>query len=241
MGALRIPILAAAMRSRKTYADRLLASAPLVYFPLSETSGATAVNYGTLASADGAYSGVELANASGPDGVSGAPYFDGVNDFVNIYSAALVGSFDGAEGTILLWLRDANWADASIRFGMVLLYNSDNRIIIAKTVAGNIRLRFNAGAVERVYDYSGLSGNGWFNFALTWSATNGKFITYKNGSNAQDLGAPGVWGGALDSTYCNIGCNLNTGPSNVWNGWLAHGAVWDRPLSSGEIAALAAV
>ena len=47
-----------------TYMDKVLSYNPLVYFPMNETAGLTAVNYGSLGTAaNGTYTGVTLANA----------------------------------------------------------------------------------------------------------------------------------------------------------------------------------
>ena len=94
---------------KATYMDKVLSYSPILYYPMNETAGATAVNAGTLGSAaDGAYTGVTLNNTTGPDGTNGAPYFDGVNDYLDGTTAALIAALSLQVGSVLIWLKVAN-------------------------------------------------------------------------------------------------------------------------------------
>ena len=81
----------------------ILALNPIAYWKLDETSGTTAINYGTLGTAaNGTYSGATLGQVAAPGGGL-APLFDGANDLLNIYSVALQGAFNGATGSALIF------------------------------------------------------------------------------------------------------------------------------------------
>lgn len=99
------------------YTDRVLAYSPIAYWPLNEASGGTAEdlsgnNY------DGSYTGVDLGQTGIGDGNT-APYFDGTNDYVNIYSTGFRDVFNGAEGTVVIWAKVFNadvWTDGNVRY-----------------------------------------------------------------------------------------------------------------------------
>jgi len=71
-----------------TYIDKVLSIQPanlIGYWPMNDASGAVALDYSGQGN-NGAYTGVSLANAPGPDGGNSCPLFDGTSDFNNIYS-----------------------------------------------------------------------------------------------------------------------------------------------------------
>jgi hypothetical protein len=57
----------------------------------------------------------------------------------------------------------------------------------------------------------------------------------QSGSTATGLGD---WAGSLSANNTLIGAQ-NKSPSVVWNGWIAHAALWAAALSDAEIAYLA--
>ena len=105
------------------YAQRILSIAPnniVGYWPLDEHSGTTVTDKSRQGN-NGSYTGVTLNNAKGPDG-RGIPFFDGTNDFGDIYSAALNSDFNGNEGAMMGWFKVQNsgvWTDGSTNRGIM--------------------------------------------------------------------------------------------------------------------------
>ena len=225
-------------RSNGSYMCRIIASAPLLYFPFNEQSGLVAKNWGSLGiPADGSYTGVDLAAMSGPKGGL-APYFDGANDFVSIYSAALVAAFSGSAGTMMIWAKvyDASiWTYATYRILMIIKNDASNWVDIDRTTANNrIYVIYRANGINSAPGIV-VSTLDWFHIALTWDAPNDIVRGYLNGvQQGADINGLGVFSGTPDSRWCCIGAGSNT-PTAVFNGYLAHAALWDRALSPSEI------
>ena len=229
-----------------TYAERVLAYSPLIYFPLNELSGTNAANLGSLgASADGTYTGATLNNAPGPDGKDGAPLFDGTDDNVNIYTAALATAFDGDEGTLMLWQKvysAAVWTDDTYRFGLILGYNTSNRIQLLKgnDADSNELVASRRASNTNKKASTAVTPTAWFHHAITWSTTADEQRNYYAGSQyGTTQTSLGSWTGTLADTWCYIGAyNNGTLP---WYGWLAHAALFDYPMTATQIADLAII
>lgn len=222
------------------YAQKVLSTSPIAYWPLDETSGSNARCMVNPAQ-DGTYTGVTLANNStGPFGTP-APYFDGANDHCDIYSAALAAAFNGSEGSAVMWARVANagvWTDGTHDYVLQLYVDADNAVFMRKTDVNNSLLwRYEAGAVVESRTTAGHSDTDWIHMGITWSKTNDEVRPYKNGvQEGATMDTLGNWAGALSAVNCYIGAWAGL---NQWHGWLAHCAVWNRALGAGEIADLA--
>ncbi|MFU8772230.1 MAG: hypothetical protein ACNA8H_07405 [Anaerolineales bacterium] len=217
-------------------------SAPLVYFPLIETTGTTANNLGTLGSAaNGTATGVDWANTPAPGG-GYAPFFDGTSDYVNIYSVALRDAFDGDEGSMMIWGRAANagvWTDGALRRMMALYTDTTNRTWITKSSVNNTsEIYHHTNGVTSINRQVIDNPIEWVNYLITFSLAGGESIAYYNGIQQ---GAAGVlvnaWVGLLSISNCLIGAGTLT-PAFPYHGWLAHGAYWDRVLTPTEVARL---
>lgn len=225
------------------YIGRLAATAPLVYFPLNESSGITAVNRGTLGSAaNGTYTSVDLANAAGPKVPFKAPYFDGVNDYVNIMSSVLDTGLKGDLGTIACWFKfyDASlWTDTLYHWFIRLDRASNVHKIQLFKNPGNYELTwvYVANSVDvRVYDYT-ISDTNWHFLAMTWSKDADQMKAYLDGvqTGSTQTGL-GTWvAGSLE--HANIGVQY-LAPTYPHKGWLAHAAIWTRVLTAAEILTL---
>jgi len=91
------------------YWERVMATDPIAYWPLWETSGTVARCLINPAQ-NGAYNSNVSGWPPGPgigDGNT-APFFDGTNDYVNPFSVTFRGRFNGAEGTVMIWAKVAN-------------------------------------------------------------------------------------------------------------------------------------
>src|SRR3990172_10333685 len=105
----------------RTQRDYLLA-----YWMQAEGSGAVALDTSGN-SRTGAYTGVDLGQAGIGDGKT-CPWFDGANDYNNVYTTSLRDAFNGSEGTVAIWAKvnsAAVWTDGA------------NRIIFRLRVDGN--------------------------------------------------------------------------------------------------------
>jgi len=220
------------------YERKIRSTGPIAYWPQGEKGGTIAKCLMNPAQ-DGAYSSVALANAPGPDGKTWAPLFDGANSYADIFSPTLAAAFSGAEGSAMVWGRVLNagiWADGTTDFLFYLYADSTNRVIFQKTV-GALAISHIAGGVNRSRS-GGTTPTTWFNAGLTWSVAANEVLHYWNGAPIGPVLAPGVWAGALVQGW--IGTSTGAPPAAFpWNGWGAHAALWNRPLSGAEMAALA--
>lgn len=229
-----------------TYADKVLGYGPIAYWPLWEAAGLTAECLVNSPAQDGTYVGVTLGQSGIGDGRT-CPLFDGANDYVDIYSVPLNTDFDGDEGTAAIWVRALNaavWTDAAFRRIAILRADGNNRILLARTnVNNNITLYHIAGGVNSNVAFS-VFVTTFFHVAITWSdsaGANGEVKVYLNAvQQGLTQAGQGVWAGNLNALTCLIGADDQV-PSIVWKGYLAHSAVWDRPLTQPEIADLATV
>jgi hypothetical protein len=227
-------------RPKANYNSRIIASKPLVYFPLNEASGSVAKNWGTLASADGSYTGVDLKNKAGPRGGL-FPYFDAANDYVDVHSVALAAAMDGDLGTLMLWFKAYavdDWTDDTIRYCTYLLADSDNKWALYKSSTDNqfMIARKAAGTWETVAVSMTDPNCLWYCPAITWDASAQETRAYMNGVQTGNTLTAKNFVGSL--TLGLIGAASKV-PVNVWHGYVAHLAIWDRVLSAIELLALA--
>jgi hypothetical protein len=194
---------------------------------MSELSGDTAVDLSPEGN-DGAYTGVTLGQPGIGDGRQ-APLFDGANDFNNIYSAALNTDFDPAEGALMVWAKVSGagvWTDGGTRTIVGLRADVDNRIVFEKTgTNNNLFMRYNAGGVVEVESVT-ISTLEWFCLIITWSVADDEVQYFLNGAKQGETDTVlGTWAGGLATNETMFG-SLNTAPFWIWDGNLAHGALW---------------
>lgn len=226
----------------QAYADKVLALRPIAYWPQWEPSGGVAFDISGNAR-NGAYTGVDLGRPGIGDGRT-APYYDGANDYVNIYSISLNAAFTGAECTVAIWNRVSAagvWTDGTFRTSIILYVDVNNYIILRKPNAANSYnvLRLGGGVTSAVTP--AITTTDWFHIAITISQSagaNGQMKAYLNG---QQTGATqvalGAWAGNLNALLCSIGAQ-NQAPASVWSGWLGHCGIFNRALTGGEIETL---
>jgi hypothetical protein len=227
-------------RSNGSYNCRIIATAPLVYFPMDEVSGSVAKNWGSLGiAANGSYTGADLHSAPGPKG-SGAPFFDGVNDFGSMYSAAFCTAFDaiGGECSIGCWCKvygAAAWTESVekevMRISSGVPYS---RVLYQRINSGNdLQTRWDGGGVLLAKTASDKPLD-WFHILMTVSLSADAMRFYVNGVQSGTTGT-GVqaWDGSTNGAA--IASCAHASPSLPWHGWLAHLAIWNRALSADEI------
>jgi len=229
------------------YSDKVLgteAANLLAYWRLQEASGTDADNYEGTAARDGTYTGVTLGQTGIGDGLT-CPLFDGANDYVDIYSISLRDAFDGATGTLAIWGKVSGvgvWSDDTIRRLVNLRVNSDNFVQILKRGSGSDDLRwsYKAGGTQEDVDLTTTTTD-WFHAAITWSVAADEVKAYFNGSQTGSTQTGlGTWVGSIVEDGTNIGALTET-PTFVWDGYLAHWAVWTKALTAAQISSLASL
>jgi hypothetical protein len=177
-----------------------------------------------------------------------APTFDGTNDVVNIYTAALVAALNTAEGTFSGWAKVSGagvWTDGANRQVFRVQSSVNSFLYIRKQVANNTIRNFRRGnGVDSTVDINPINATSWQHFAITWSVSagiNGEFKAFWNGAQTGATQVNlGVWAGILLNTGTVLGA-ASTVPTEVWSGGLQHHAFWDSALAPGIIADLATV
>ena len=228
-----------------SYNDLVLGTGPIAYWPQNEPAG-TVANCLVNPAQNGAYTGVTLANdLTGPFGMP-APFYDGANDFCNIYSAALNTAFSGATGTVMIWAKVANvgvWTDAATRQTVQLWVDGNNYFRPYRTNVNNLfQHAYRANGVTEVVNSAGRTDIIWMPLALTWSKPAEEMRAYIYGAQ---VGATqinlGVWAGNLLAGACALGSSSGAVAGEVWHGWLGPCGLWDRALPLATIASLALI
>lgn len=237
---------ALAGESSVSLADTILALNPIAYWKLDETSGTAAINYGSLGTdANGTYSGPTLAQMAAPGGGL-APLFDGVNDFVNIYSAALNGGINFNTVTVLLWIKiynSAAWGVSAYKFTLNI-GDSAAPVHYLQLLKNTTANQFYVGAITygAVTDSvlkSSITETGWFLSGFTVDKAADQMKAYYNGAQegVTQTGLGDVSSPVLTSTLCAIGAQ-GSGGSLPWYGYLSHAAIFTSVLTAEEIAAV---
>ena len=232
-----------------SYIDKVLSYDPIAYWPLTEHSGTVAhclvngAQNGTYSS-DVSAMGIGTGIGDGND----APYFDGTNDYCNIYSATLNTVFNGATGTMMIWYKVNGagvYTDGTARNSFSIYDGVQNYGKLYRSTADNrCDWMFEAGDGQAFVSDFPSSVITWIHGVMTWSDANND-DEMKGYKNAAQVGATSAalnaWAGdGLDPATCCIGAE-STVPGKPWHGWLAHAAAWSRVLTATEIADLATV
>ena len=226
------------------YTTKVKGYSPFAYWVLNETSGSTATEEIDSPNQDGTYTGVTLNSSTGPDG-DPVGLWDGTNDVAGIYTATLDGNFDGTEGTLAGWFKVSGagvWSDGIGRYFVNLTVDASNNIRCYKwSTVNKLRCEYRAGGTLERNELT-VSSTGWVHYACTWSVTDDKFITYIDGTQTGSINTSiGSFVGSFNSDEVAIGSFFIASPGNVWDGYCAHVALWDSPLSAANILDLATV
>ena len=226
---------------QQTFAQ-YLASIPgaLSVWSVNDALGSSTMLAAPNTAYNGSYTGVTLGQASGNEALGTAGLWDGVNDKGELYTATLAGTFNGAEGTVLGFVKMSGagvWADGVQRWICFLQADANNYVRISKATGANTFVFFYNAAGTGELQIPTLSLTDWFMVDMTWSAS-GDVVTYGiNGaaSGSDDTGL-GTWAGALASSSTQLG-GLNA--AGVHDGYLSHWAVYSRALTRAERLAIA--
>jgi lysophospholipase L1-like esterase len=217
------------------YRNRVARLGAAAYYPMDETSG-TVVTDRSGNGRNGAYkgSGEPQLNQTGSGDGKGAPLFDASNDYANLAASGLPAAFDGAEGSVSIWLN-AN-VDAS-RYAFFLSADASNQVYIRKQATANQFICVHSGGGTGKTAVLTLTLNAWYHLVWTWSATAGIARVWVNGMlGAGPAAGLGTFAGT--PTVCVIGASSAAGAS-AWGGKLAHLALFRSALKVGDIAILA--
>lgn len=227
------------------YSEKLLAYSPVAYWILGETEGPTADNAEGTSARDGTYSGSGITyNQTGIGDGRGAPLFNGSAGYVNIFSSSLATAMNELQGTLMAWIKVASagvWTDAATRVVANLELDTNNRIYMCKLSANNTFVfRYVGTGVDSEVSTTALGGNtNWIHVAQTWSDSADEFKAFINGSQEGTTQTLETWnGGDIDTALIAA---LSATPTLLWNGYIAHVAVWNSPLTPAQIADLASV
>jgi len=211
------------------------------YWPLWEASGSVSNDISGNAR-HAAYTGVDLGQPGIGDGHT-CPYFDGANDYVNVYSTSLRDAYNGAEVTRMAWFKvyPTAWTDGQERIIFRLYADGDNLSSFYKGVT-NSHMGFlhKAGGVAESWWNLGYDSTAWMHIAITVSESADVARGYINGVQVgADQTGLGVWAGQISSFLSTIGAGIINFPDYCWHGWLAHVPVWSIALTGAEVANLA--
>lgn|GEM_PF-6988877 len=225
----------------RSYSAKVLATAPanlIAYWKLDETSGSTA-NDSSGNGRSGTYNGVTVGGTTFLNG-STAPLFAGINNHINIYSASFAGAWNGQEFTVSLFCRNPNWTDGTERRPFQVQVNGTNLFVFRKPTGNSqFEVIYIAGGVTRIVTKTSFSPGDYFSVIATVSLSANQFKVYFGGAQEGSTQTVGTWGGSLDPNGCAIGAR-GASSTNPWRDSIAQVAVWNTPLSTGEVAVIAA-
>lgn len=213
------------------------------YWQLNETSGTTATDSSPEGN-NGTYTGVDLANHALPSAVGGkAPYFDSVNDDVNIYSAGLASDFSVSAGSMIVLAKVYNsgvWTDNTVRCIFKVGVNDNNFVAFIKQADANgndVRCNYRAGGTSKLVDID-TTTTGWAMYGITWNTSADEVKVYFNGAQSGSTQTSlGTWAGSLASGQCYIG-RYNTAPYR-WYGYIGHAILLKKTATPTEMLTVA--
>ena len=215
------------------YADKVLSYAPIAYWKLDEASGSVAAD-SSGNGFDGTAYGVTWGESGIGDGETAA-LFDGINDYVNVFSAGLAAVFSFSAGTWSLWVKKTSW-DAAVRVFLAAAASTPNRVYMSSNIYDETVGAY-VGQGTAVSSKTSGGSTAWVHVALTWDASAGALVLFVDGE-AQTPGSITVAAvGTL--TAFSLGKNYDTHYYCACA--LAHVAVFDSVLSDAVIVDLAAV
>jgi hypothetical protein len=222
------------LRRGGPYANRILGlfgSSIVAYWPLWDAAGPTCQDISGHGY-HGGYSGPTLGQEGIGDGRT-APLFDGVNDYVNIYTAGYAAAFNTAEGSIMFWLKVSSglvWSDATQRrLWGVDVDGSNYSYIFKQTNNNNVTFTYCGSATPKTRVVTLGPNTNWIHVVMTWSKSADEMKVFVNGVQyGATINAIPNFVGTLVSTRFTV-------DSQSWSGKIAHGISLNRPATPAEI------
>jgi hypothetical protein len=178
----------------------------------------------------------------GQPGQGNIPYvynFDGINDFVDIYSTELNTILDTSKGSLIIVARlsAVAWADGVFRRAISLQADVNNQLIIQKRAGANeFSVTYLAGGTNKTITWTGETSTDLNMWTMTWDTTADEVNGYRNSVLESTLNGLGVWAGNLGATTTNIGTTDQA--SNFFLGDLTYAILADEALTQSEISAI---
>lgn len=229
------------------YYKRLMRIAPasslVAYWPLWDQVGRPyAQELAARAQRPGTPANVTFGVTGVGDGRTAAR-FNGTSSKINAYSGSLHDLMNFGEVTIIALGKVSGsgvWTDGELR--KVVFFgadSSDNYIFIGKGSSDNSLVwRYEAGATIKQIAVETFTDTDWMSLAITVGVAADELIAYKDGAQIGSTQTGlGTFAGSLASTVALVGA-LNTTPVQVWDGDIAHVAIWRKVLTPAQIAAI---
>ena len=223
------------------YERKVLGYNPTAYWPLKEASGGVAYDISGNGF-HGAYTGVMLGQPGIGDGNT-CPLFDGINDYVTIYSDAFRDAFNEQLFTVSVWAKVLNaavWTDGANRYLIDLERGATNLTKLYKRVPNDTVRCMYAGAGTSDQIEKNINEIGWMHWSWTVTFAGDEFIVYYGGlqEGAIQTGL-GQWDPGNPIQFGFIGAE-RVG-SNLFKGYESNVAVFNSVLNPVQIADLATV
>jgi hypothetical protein len=230
-----------AVNDPASHSSQVLASQPIAYYRLGESSGTAAVNLGSLGT-NGTYSG-PTPGATGAVAGDTSADFDGVNDNVN------VGTFDvnGTGLTMASWFNADDFGTSDQRIISKALSTGSNTEqdhwwMLSTVQSGSdhvLRFRLKAGGVtETLIASSGsLSASEWYFAAATYDAASGAMQLFLNGNLVGSM-THSVGGAVSTDPTRTVMIGANPNGYGHFDGRIDDVAVFDKAVSQSQLQAM---
>jgi hypothetical protein len=214
----------------QTYEEEVLETEPIVYWRLDETAGTVAID-STGNGRHGVISGATLNSTTFLDG-SPAPSFDGINDYVQAFTTSLRSAFNPNAGSWQMWAL-GDWSLTAARYPFAIRSTSLSIFGFRKTSTANL-VGFVGGASASATIANSAD---WRHVVLTWdSAANTVNVYWDNA-----LLLSSTYSAFDSTTITQINLGALDSANGLWAGNLSNSAIWNRVLTTDEIAALYSV
>ena len=201
-----------------------------VIWGIDELSGSTLIAYPNPAM-NGSQVGFTLGVDSGGPMKLGATT-DGSTDYAALYSTALNSIFNPNLGTLLLGFKlgAGDWATATLRTGVQIGTDVNNRVALYKSAVGTFRWWFNFGGVSNTAAKTGIADYGLVLAMMTINKASGGVRGYWQGvQQGTPAAITGTWAGALTNDWCGLGSGRGTSAVTSWLGDLYIVAYSNQP------------
>jgi hypothetical protein len=212
------------------------------YYPCQETSGTTFIAKdanGFAPTLNGTINSTTIAQTA-TDALGLAHLFDGINDYNDMFSAALVSAFDETKGTILFFAKMLNagvWTDGQFRAFFAIKKDGSNQVTIHKSSTNNTLDSFHiAGGTTDTVQHT-YSNTAWFMPSITWDKTVDEMKFFINGSQiGSTQSGLGVFGTPI--AIATFGAR-DTTPTQVTSGWGNHFTYYNVAKSGASLLTIA--
>ena len=214
---------------------------PIAYYRLNEKSGNTAAD-SSGNGYDGTTTGATVNQQGNGDGTS--YLFDGSGDDVTLpawFMTALDAAISGGGVTVGIWAKvDAGfWTEGVRRDFFRFAVDGSNEIYLEKlTTNDTLQYVYEAGGTPVFENVDIGSPTAWMFLLITIDIINDVVRLYHNGAQVgSDQTGFGSFAG--DIAIAHIGSR--DGSTRIFDGNIAHVAVWDRVLTAAEISSISSV